>query len=184
MTSGTGPTGTQTQPNYSGTMATSWTGDKGTQTEETPPIESRTQPYEPSTTDTLPVLELLEPADESQHHYGETEIAFNYGDGSLPDGFEMPDYFDYENYDYLVVNYYIRCGDAALTGASCSDGSMDLKLAVLSEDASFCLYRAVVFIPKGMDVNADEVTISTQYAWNRNLFDSYLPDEAGWIPVE
>ena len=61
---------------------------------------------------------------------------------------------------------------------------MDLKLAVLSEDASFCLYRAVVFIPKGMDVNADEVTISTQYAWNRDLFDSYLPDEAGWIPVE
>ena len=141
-----------------------------------------------SSTDTLPVMEVLLPADESVNYYGQTFFAITDGDGfELPEGFAgyaYPDDIDPAEYNVLIVDYYIRCGDAALTEARMNpEDGLTLSVVKLGTNESFCCLRALVFVPKYMYVDASKCTVDMSYAWNDDIFNSYLPDTDGFIPL-
>ena len=160
-------------------MAPTTTNSSGQQ----PPVSSG----EPVRSDLLPVVFCLFPADESEHYYGETQIALVPAE-DMPIPYELSyspvwDTLDLSQYDCMQIDYYVRCGDAVPeTAWRNADDGLTVRLAILGQDEEFYCMKMLVMIPHDMSFDADASKVAVSYKWSYELFYDSLPDDWNYVP--
>ena len=157
-----------TQPQPAGTVTEPYVD-----TQPTDPYKPG-EPTEPEPTD-VRVWSKQEPADESQHYYGELETGMLVAWDDLS---EIPDLdgdrLDFDNNNYIIVTYYCRCTGVVLEKLTITGGrpSYDLKI-YQDSNSSFQKFVLLIEVPKRVTLLTDWGDVFRSYTGESYDYDRH-----------
>ena len=137
-----------------------------------PPPTSATEPI---LVDSVRVWSRQEPADESQHYYGETYYSWPTDWSAIEDADDFGlDNLDFDKYDYIILTYYCRCSGVILEKATVSDRTLSYDLKIYQdENSSFREFSIMIEIPKPVSLSSPDGSIFRSYTGDRYDYDRH-----------